>query len=354
MLAGRGAPAFGQGIGAGDGTTIVRGMGQVGPQQRATLGGQTFTRESPVAAALRTQEMAANRERMGEERKQAQERTEKQGEFERNVQSAMSAYGMKRPQAEEYVRTGKSPFLPMSQQERDASARAWAEINRRRQEQPGGGGQAQAGGFYAMPGQDFTQDIAAISDYLPRTDPATGKLVPPAKPLSGAKMFAAQQGGPTGTIPGQVAALGYSAFGGDLSSEQKYNSVASLIGTAYAIQEQRGRNVSDRDVANRISQVMVQPTEVGNLEIQKLKGDRLLRWAQAIQGNNVQQIQPGQTGAQPTFSDQVSGAAAGMAQQPNKMEWARKWQASNPIGGQESEDEYRARMTAAWNATQRR
>jgi hypothetical protein len=48
----------------------------------------------------------------------------------------MSAYGMKRPQAEEYVRTGKSPFLPMSQRERDASARGWAEINRRRQEQP--------------------------------------------------------------------------------------------------------------------------------------------------------------------------------------------------------------------------
>jgi hypothetical protein len=140
MLAGRPGPAFGQALGASDGSAIVRGMSQVGPQQRETIGGQAFVRESPVAAALRTQEMAANRERMGEERKQAQERTEKQGEFERNVQSAMSAYGMKRPQAEEYVRTGKSPFLPMSQQERDASARGWAGINLRRREQPGAGG----------------------------------------------------------------------------------------------------------------------------------------------------------------------------------------------------------------------
>jgi hypothetical protein len=91
MLAGRGAPAFGQGIGAGDGTAIVRGMGQVGPQQRATLGGQQFTRESPVAAALRTQEMAANRERMGEERKQAQARTEKQQQFEADKRALVAA-----------------------------------------------------------------------------------------------------------------------------------------------------------------------------------------------------------------------------------------------------------------------
>jgi hypothetical protein len=91
MLAGRGAPAFGQGIGAGDGTAIVRGMGQVGPQQRATLGGQTFVRESPVAAAMRTQELAAGRERMGEERKQAQARTEKQQQFEADKRALVAA-----------------------------------------------------------------------------------------------------------------------------------------------------------------------------------------------------------------------------------------------------------------------
>jgi len=346
MLAGRPGPAFGQALGAGDGTAIVRGMGQVGPQQRATLGGQTFVRAEPESARMRAQELAAGRERMGEERKQAQARTEKQGEFERNVQSAMSAYNMKRPQAEEYVRTGKSPFLPMSQQERDASARGWADINLRRKEQPGGG--------YAMPGQDFTQDLAMIKDYLPTVDEKTGALVPPKQKLTGGKMLAVQRGGPGGTLPGQMTALGYTMAGGDLSAEQKYNTIAEGIATAYAIQEQRGRNVSDRDIMNRISQVVVQPNEVGNIEVQKLKGDRLQRWANAVMSGQVQQIQPGQTGAQPTFSDRVSGAAAGMAQQPNKMEWARKWQASNPIGGQESEDEYRARMTAAWNATQRR
>jgi hypothetical protein len=306
MLAGRPGPAFGQALGASDGSAIVRGMSQVGPQQRETIGGQAFVRESPVAAALRAQEMAANRERMGEERKQAQERTEKQGEFERNVQSAMSAYGMKRPQAEEYVRTGKSPFLPMSQQERDASARGWADINLRRKEQPGGG--------YAMPGQDFTQDLAIIKDYLPTVDEKTGALVPPKQKLTGGKMLAVQRGGPGGTLPGQMTALGYTMAGGDLSDEQKYNTSAEGIATAYAIQEQRGRNVSDRDVMNRISQVVVQPNEVGNIEVQKLKGDRLQRWANAVMSGQVQQIQPGQTGAQPTFSDRVSGADGGDAE----------------------------------------
>jgi len=92
MLAGRGAPAFGQGIGAGDGTAIVRGMGQVGPQQRATLGGQTFVRAEPESARMRAQELAAGRERMGEERKQAQARTEKEAETAARSQRLSAAF----------------------------------------------------------------------------------------------------------------------------------------------------------------------------------------------------------------------------------------------------------------------
>lgn len=329
-------------MGARDQAAIDQGLSAAAPQQTTTFGGQQYTRETPFAKAARE----ASRALYEEQEKKKRERLEKQGEFERNVQSAMSAYNMKRPQAEEYVRTGKSPFLPMSQQERDASARGWADINLRRKEQPGGG--------YAMPGQDFTQDLAMIKDYLPTVDEKTGALVPPKQKLTGGKMLAVQRGGPGGTLPGQITALGYTMAGGDLSAEQKYNTIAEGIATAYAIQEQRGRNVSDRDIMNRISQVVVQPNEVGNIEVQKLKGDRLQRWANAVMSGQVQQIQPGQTGAQPTFSERVSGAAAGMAQQPNKMEWARQWQASNPISGQETPDEYRARMTAAWNATQRR
>jgi hypothetical protein len=105
MLAGRGAPAFGQGIGAGDGTAIVRGMGQVGPQQRATLGGQTFVRAEPESARMRAQELAAGRERMGEERKQAQARTEKQTAEDEQVKAFVAA-GATEQQARAAVRGG--------------------------------------------------------------------------------------------------------------------------------------------------------------------------------------------------------------------------------------------------------
>jgi len=126
MLAGRGAPAFGQGIGAGDGTAIVRGMGQVGPQQRATLGGQTFVRAEPESARMRAQELAAGRERMGEERKQAQARTEKQQAFNEQVDALVATGRIKRPDAEAAVRAGaKYGDLFMSPTERDASARGW-------------------------------------------------------------------------------------------------------------------------------------------------------------------------------------------------------------------------------------
>jgi hypothetical protein len=101
-------------------------MSQVGPQQRETIGGQAFVRESPVAAALRAQEMAANRERMGEERKQAQERAEKQAAFNEQVDALVATGRIKRPDAEAAVRAGaKYGDLFMSPTERDASARAW-------------------------------------------------------------------------------------------------------------------------------------------------------------------------------------------------------------------------------------
>jgi hypothetical protein len=92
MLAGRPGPAFGQALGAGDGTAIVRGMGQLGPQQRETLGGQTFVREAPEAARMRAEELAFNRERMGEERKSAQRQAEKQAEVAASEQRLGAAF----------------------------------------------------------------------------------------------------------------------------------------------------------------------------------------------------------------------------------------------------------------------
>jgi len=152
-----------------------------------------------------------------------------------------------------------------------------------------------------MPRQDFSADLATISDFLPTTDPKTGKLIEPKRKLSGIKTLGVQEGGPSGSLGGKAILLGASMLGTDVSNEQTYNTIAQGIATAFAIAEQRGRNVSDKDVSNRIAQVVVQPNEVGNMEIQKIKGDRLRRWATAVSGGNVQQIQPGETGKLPVI-----------------------------------------------------
>lgn len=152
-----------------------------------------------------------------------------------------------------------------------------------------------------MPRQDFSSDLATISDFLPTTDPKTGKLIEPKRKLSGIKTLGVQEGGPTGSFGGKAVMLGASMAGADVSNEQTYNTIAQGIATAFAIAEQRGRNVSDKDVSNRIAQVVVQPNEVGNMEIQKIKGDRLRKWATAVSGGNVQQVQPGETGKLPVI-----------------------------------------------------
>ena len=152
-----------------------------------------------------------------------------------------------------------------------------------------------------MPRQDFSSDLATISDFLPTTDPKTGKLIEPKRKLSGIKTLGVQEGGLTGSFGGKAVMLGASMAGADVSNEQTYNTIAQGIATAFAIAEQRGRNVSDKDVSNRIAQVVVQPNEVGNMEIQKIKGDRLRKWATAVSGGNVQQVQPGETGKLPVI-----------------------------------------------------
>lgn len=141
---------------------------------------------------------------------------------------------------------------------------------------------------------DFTNDLQIIQDFLPTIGP-DGKVSKPKRQLSGQKSLAVQQGGPSGTFLGQVANLALTTYGADLTNEQLYNTIAEGIATAYAIQEQRGRNVSDRDINNRIAQIKVLPNEVGSLEVQQLKGQRLQQWANRLMQGNIPQIQPGQT-----------------------------------------------------------
>lgn len=128
-MAGGAAPS----LQAGDLRRVAEAPGMEAPQQRVTLGGTTFQRESPTSAALRRAEQEFGRERMAKEQ-QAAEASKAQ---EANVTAAMRAYNLTREQAQEYVRTGKSPLVeaqrPMTAAEKDAAARGWAEINLRRE-----------------------------------------------------------------------------------------------------------------------------------------------------------------------------------------------------------------------------
>lgn len=151
---------------------------------------------------------------------------------------------------------------------------------------------------------DFTTELQVIQDFLP-TVGKDGKVVQPKRKLSGARLLAVQEGGPAGTFYGKLSNLGLSAAGADMTDEQLYNTIAEGIATSYAIQEQRGRNVSDRDIANRISQIKVLPNEVGSIEVQRLKGQRLQQWANRLMGGTVPQIQPGQTFRLPSDQEQT-------------------------------------------------
>lgn len=151
---------------------------------------------------------------------------------------------------------------------------------------------------------DYTQTLNKIADFLPTTDPKTGALIAPKRPLSAEKSLLVQEGSPERGFLGRASLVGASTLGYDTSEEQLYNTLAKEVATAYAMKEQQGRNVSNADLLNRQSQITMQPNEVGNLEIQKVKGDRLKQWAQALQsGTPIPQVKAGETIVPPTLGE---------------------------------------------------
>ena len=151
---------------------------------------------------------------------------------------------------------------------------------------------------------DYTQTLEKIADFLPTTDPKTGALVAPKRPLSSEKSLLVQEGSPERGFLGRATLVGTSALGYDTSEEQLYNTLAKEVATAYAMKEQQGKNVSNADLLNRQSQITVQPNEIGNLEIQKVKGDRLRQWAQTLQsGAPIPQVKAGETVVPPTLGE---------------------------------------------------
>lgn len=212
-----------------------------------------------------------------------------------------------------------------------ANARRGEQLARERFEFDKGAKPSAAKGVPDRFSGDYTDALNKIADFLPTTDPKTGTLVPPKRPLSGTKTFLVQEGSPERGFAGRLALLGASKMGVKTSEEQLYNTLAKEVATAYAMKEQQGRNVSNADLINRVSQISMQPNEVGNLEIQKVKGDRLRTWAKTLQsGAEIPQIEPGQTAFVPklTADAPMSGA---------------EWMQQNPKRDDETKEQYRAR-----------
>jgi hypothetical protein len=217
--------------------------------------------------------------------------------------------------------SGKTPIelglveKPMSEAERKNLGATWARINIDQQRAKDSGGSVPPTDRFS---QDFTPTLNKISDFLPTTDPKTGELVAPKRALSGAKSFLVSEGEPGGSFIGRAALFGASQAGVDTSEEQIYATLAREVATAYAMREQQGRNVSNADLANRKAQVSMLPNEIGNLEIQKVKGDRLRQWATALSsGVEIPQVRPGETASAPKVPMTISGGF------PSYEEWAK-------------------------------
>ena len=155
-------------------------------------------------------------------------------------------------------------------------------------------------------GVDYTKDVDALKPFLPGQQTVNGKqqTVAPARPLSGTKLLLVKRLNESGDPAAYAALQAAQAAGQDFTNEMAYYTTAAGIATAYAIQEQRGRNVSDLDIKNRVRQITVQPEEAGNPQIEMLKANRLRQWATALTNPaNIPQVQAGKTMAPPVLGN---------------------------------------------------
>jgi hypothetical protein len=172
----------------------------------------------------------------------------------------------------------------------------------------------------AGPNIDYSRDIAALSPFFPGEEERNGRrlTVAPRARLDGTKLLAVMQAAKDSPA-GQAGVMLSQKFGADYANEMTYYNTVAGIATAYAIKEQRGRNVSDRDIQNRIAQVALLPQEIGNPTLEALKANRVRQWASALTSGNVPYLvdsdgdgipDPGQTSRPPVLGFQRTTQAA--------------------------------------------
>ena len=320
-----------------DFSSLGKAAGMYGdtPAASVTLGGKTFQRmQNPIQASLMAAEQAATqarglRQEVAKENaaKAAADAQAKKVERENQIQMYKKDFGFSTKDATMFV-DNPNAFTTMRGQDFSAATarQALAAARERAGGQPAAAPERFAG--------DYTQTLAKIADFLPTTDPKTGTLIAPKRPLSAEKSFLVQEGSPERGFLGRATLMGASALGVDTSEEQLYNTLAKEVATAYAMREQQGRNVSNADLLNRQAQITVQPNERGNLEIQKVKGDRLRQWALTLQsGANIPQVKAGETAVAPVL--------------PRSQMSIDEWMDANPQRAGEDDKAYLARGKAS-------
>lgn len=148
---------------------------------------------------------------------------------------------------------------------------------------------------------DYTQDLRTIEQFVPTQRPSTragerAGVIPASRPLNRINLMFVRRAA-EGDDRAMLAMAAAEQSGRSFANELAYYTTAAGIAQAYAIQEQRGRNVSDLDIRNRVRQITVQPEEVGNTEVELLKANRLRQWANLLQNRpqDIPQIPEGTT-----------------------------------------------------------
>lgn len=277
-----GGAGMGAGLQAGDLRRVTEAPGMEAPQQRVTLGGTTFQRESPTSAALRRAEQEFGRERMAKEQ-QAAEAAKAQ---EANVTAAMRAYNLTREQAQEYVRTGKSPLVdaqrPMTAAEKDAAARGWAEINLRREAAKtagaGAGGGRRAGATDKTSLATTLPSVIEASTRLSQMKDADAiKLRPRAMDWASSSM---NEPGFMGVLGRTGAQLALQPTTQELAYIQTANAVADAVARATDVGV-----LANFDIIRFRSQVTPTALDADNPDAMKFKFRTLQGWANWLARN---------------------------------------------------------------------
>ena len=170
-------------MGARDQGAIDQGLSAAAPQQTLTLGGQQFTRESPVAAAAR----AASRSMYEKQQEDKRTKAEKQSTIDEQVKALMATGDYTEAQARAAVVGGVGAYTPLTKAQRADIALRGRQISLAERQaamagQQGAGGQApsrKAGATDKMSLQATLPNVIAYAESFAKMTPEQVRKMSP-------------------------------------------------------------------------------------------------------------------------------------------------------------------------------